>query len=708
MDKDCEDYLYCARTKRRKVKAMVDNHLREIEQNLCSLEAEVDECPDTIASIVNVGERLIEQPCQEHRLSLSDSLDQATSASNVASFACPTEPDSIDLITMDSDTNINIIEMDDISFVDSSNNDSSSDDEQYPLRSELAEWAGTFNISHAALSGLLSILQKAGVDVPKDPRTLLATPKHTDVVAVAGGSYHYFGVANVVRQRLSLFSECKSEQMLSLHINIDGLPLSNSSSLNLWPILGRITEFPFGPFLIAVYSGYGKPTSVSDFLNDFINEMNDIKQHGFEYDGKQYRLILTAVICDAPARAFVKCIKGHSGYNACERCVQEGVYTDGRMTFPETGAKKRTDAEFHATLCEDHHTAVSPFAQYDIGCVSNFPLDYMHLVCLGVVRRTILQWLKGPLNCRLSGALVNKVSDNLKSLRRHLPKEFCRKPRSLSEVRQWKATEFRQFLLYTGPVVLSGILPTKMYVNFKLLHVSLSILLSPTLCSNSDNCDYVEKLMELFVTSYAEIYGEKNLVYNIHSLIHLPDDARKYGALDNISSFPYETYLGKLKKMVRRPQNPVAQIVRRCREVHQQAVINASSTNSQRLKKQHSSGPMLFDVNFTVAGQYKEYLREGALISCEQGDNCFIVNGNVSLICNICESPSGAVHVVYDRFRSVRSFFTTPLDSAVLGIYLVSQPKGQLEMTEISNVHTKYVLLPVQDASVAVPLLHDV
>lgn len=128
MDKDCEDYPYCARTKRRKVKAMVDNHLREIEQNLCSLEAEVDECPDIMASMANVGELLIEQPCQEHPLSLSDSLEQATSASNVASFACSTEPDSIDLITMDSDTNININEMDDISFVDSSSYDSSSDD----------------------------------------------------------------------------------------------------------------------------------------------------------------------------------------------------------------------------------------------------------------------------------------------------------------------------------------------------------------------------------------------------------------------------------------------------------------------------------------------------------------------------------------------------------------------------------------------------
>jgi hypothetical protein len=701
MEEDGDIYPYSARTKRRKVKALVDNHVRDIYQNLFSPDFEGHANQSFTASLAHESEQLIERCCQDHLL--PDSSEQAA-ASRVSSLACPA--DYIALNTIDNNNECD--GMDDDLFYKYSSQDNTSDDNDYPLKSKLAEWAGTFNISHMALSGLLSILQTAGVDVPKDPRTLLATPKVTDVLTMAGGSYYYFGVENVVRQKMSLLSECECKQILSLHINIDGIPLSNSSSLSLWPIVGRITEFPFGPFLIAVYSGYGKPTSVNDFLKDFVNEMNVIQQRGLEYAGKQYSLNLTAVICDAPARAFVKCVKGHSGYSACERCVQDGVYTDGRMTFPETGAKKRTDDEFRAMLYEDHQTAISPFSQLDIGCVSNFPLDYMHLVCLGVVRRTILQWLKGPLNCRLSGALVNKISDNLKSLRRHLPKEFCRKPRSLSEVHQWKATEFRQFLLYTGLVVLSGLLPTNMYNNFKLLTVSLSILLSPTMCTNSDNCDYVQKLLELFITDYAKIYGEKSLVYNIHSLIHLPDDAMRYGALDNISAFPYETYLGKLKKLVRRPQNPVAQIVRRFGEVHHESCNIKSSGISQHLKKRHSSGPLPSDTGFTVSGQYKECLRDGALLSCKRGDNCYLVDGNVSLIRNICASPSGVVYVVCERFRSVRSFFTTPLDSAVLGMLLVSQPQGKLKMVEISHVQTKHVLLPVQDASVAVPLIHDV
>uniref|UniRef100_A0A8B9REN1 SCAN box domain-containing protein n=1 Tax=Astyanax mexicanus TaxID=7994 RepID=A0A8B9REN1_ASTMX len=60
-------------------------------------------------------------------------------------------------------------------------------------------------------------------------------------------------------------------------------------------------------------------------------------------------------------------------------------------------------------------------------------------------------WLKGPLNTRLPSNTVKRISENLYL---YIPEEFARKTRPLSEVARWKATEFRQFLLYTGPVVL--------------------------------------------------------------------------------------------------------------------------------------------------------------------------------------------------------------------------------------------------------------
>jgi len=54
----------------------------------------------------------------------------------------------------------------------------------------------------------------------------------------------------------------------------------------LWPILGLIKEYKFGPFTIAVHPGKSKPTSVDDHLQDLISELKLVLSTGFAHDGK--------------------------------------------------------------------------------------------------------------------------------------------------------------------------------------------------------------------------------------------------------------------------------------------------------------------------------------------------------------------------------------------------------------------------------------
>ncbi len=149
--------------------------------------------------------------------------------------------------------------------------------------------------------------------------------------------------------------------------------------------------------------------------------------------------------------------------------------------------------------------------------------------------------------------------------------------------------------------------------------------MSPELCS--DYCDYAEKLLIFFVTNFAKIYGSEFLVYNTHSLIHLAQDARKYGALDSVSCFPFENYLGHLKRMVRRPQNPVEQIVRR---VDEKQTFNRDSKGSsaleEHLKQPHFSGPT--PPGFSTCTQFKQCQYKGMTISCSPGNNCFEINSS--------------------------------------------------------------------------------
>ena len=153
----------------------------------------------------------------------------------------------------------------------------------------------------------------------------------------------------------------------------------------------------------------------------------------------------------------------------------------GRVCFPGIGPfNLKNDEDFARNVYNDFDEETILKAIPFFGGISSVPLDYMHLVLLGVVKKLISLWLLGPLKVRLSATQVNKITKSLLTLRWSIPSEFVRKPRTLQEYRFWKASEFRTFLLYTGPVVLKNILPATMYFNFIMLHSAVTILISDT------------------------------------------------------------------------------------------------------------------------------------------------------------------------------------------------------------------------------------
>ncbi|XP_074109308.1 uncharacterized protein LOC141534064 [Cotesia typhae] len=121
--------------------------------------------------------------------------------------------------------------------------------------------------------------------------------------------------------------------------------------------------------------------------NYFINEYKNLREEGFEYDSHKFKVIIRAVICDSPARAFVTYTKGHGGFYGCGKCIQEGEYSDHRMLFLDMDAPLRTDSNFINRLNEDHHLGKSDFEDIGVGMMSQFPVDYMHLVRQGVSKK---------------------------------------------------------------------------------------------------------------------------------------------------------------------------------------------------------------------------------------------------------------------------------------------------------------------------------
>lgn len=694
-----------SRTKRRKIHAAVNELLSNIIGINADSSSTLDSSSDCMSQFSDVPVAAVQYGSRNEVVENFDDENVADNASDYGDAITSITGPTVTPGNASGDDDEANYEEPDMVYVSPCASDSESDPDSTTLAEQLSALAIEFKVSHRFLSALLEILRKWHPELPNDPRTLLRTPRCTDLKPMGGGFYYHFGIRVSILNVLELYqsdTEQSAIDKLDLHINIDGLPLFGSSTACLWPILGRLKQFPHArPFPIGIFSGNSKPLSLNEYLQDFVEEMKNLEITGIQFGGRNYAISLDAIICDAPARSYVKCTKGHSGYNSCERCTQAGKWA-GKMTFPEMNASLRNDQGFSEMAYENHQHAVSPFSELSVGLVSQVPLDYMHSVCLGVVRKILVQWIKGPKKVRLSATQINVISTDLVKLRSWFPREFSRKPRPLSEVMQMKATEFRNFLLYSGPVVLKGKLADDLYQNFLRLSIAIRLLLSPTLCVTY--LDYVNQLLRYFVATFSKLYGKTELVYNIHCLIHLCEDVHRFGALDNVSAFPFENYLGQLKKLVRRPKDPLQQIVRRLSEADQQSK-QSPMNESERCKKSHTRGPL--PIAYRNHAQYEQYRGENFFLSTSIGDNCVEIEGKIGLLRNILlDELSSQVLVVFEQLDNCESFFANPLPSERLSIYFIRHLDGLETVFPISSINKKCMLLPIENGYVVLPQLH--
>lgn len=203
-------------------------------------------------------------------------------------------------------------------------------------------------------------------------------------------------------------------------------------------------------------------------------------------------------------------------------------------------------------------SGISPLESLSINMIENFPLDPMHMVFLGAMRRLLLMYINGPLKSRLSPQTIRNISSELVKLRPYVPREFARKPRTLDEIKMFKATELRSFLLYYGPLVFRKHLKRAHYYNFLLFHASIFIFC----CTELHHLlDYANSLLKTFVSQAEKLFGKTFTSYNIHCILHLSAECKNYGDLMSFSAFPFKSYLGHVKDLVRTGNLPLQQVI---------------------------------------------------------------------------------------------------------------------------------------------------
>nr|XP_012234623.1 PREDICTED: uncharacterized protein LOC105679273 [Linepithema humile]XP_012234624.1 PREDICTED: uncharacterized protein LOC105679273 [Linepithema humile]XP_012234625.1 PREDICTED: uncharacterized protein LOC105679273 [Linepithema humile]XP_012234626.1 PREDICTED: uncharacterized protein LOC105679273 [Linepithema humile]XP_012234627.1 PREDICTED: uncharacterized protein LOC105679273 [Linepithema humile]XP_012234628.1 PREDICTED: uncharacterized protein LOC105679273 [Linepithema humile] len=330
----------------------------------------------------------------------------------------------------------------------------------------------------------------------------------------------------------------------------------------------------------------------------------------------------------------------------------------------------------------------------NIGMVTQFPLDYMHLVLLGIMKKLLQFWIKGKHNVRMNATQITLIS-SLLSMSSFLPKEFARKPRKLDEVDRFKATELRQLLLYTGPVIFFKKLSHDKYIHFLSLSVAIRIL-----CSKEYRVqllDYAHSLLLYFVENCGTLYGRQHISCNVHNLVHLCYYVKLGGVLDKFSAFKFENYMQKIKSKMKSSSRPLEQLVNRCIEEDNLNIINVEKIY-----------PILKFRIINGKKKIKSVQCKDFYLSTKSADNCCsLLNGTTILLTKIY-LQNEQIYVTGKKYLTVKSYFHIPCDSLNIGIKQINELQYNLITVPLSDIKSKCVKLPLcNEEAVILPLLHQ-
>lgn len=111
-------------------------------------------------------------------------------------------------------------------------------DEPSEFKDKLRTWVLNHKITRTAVNDLLLILISAGFCfLPKDARTLMSTPTHVPIEILTNGKLWYNGIKTSLE---NVLMKIKRNIEITLDFSVDGMPISNSSSQQFWPILSAI------------------------------------------------------------------------------------------------------------------------------------------------------------------------------------------------------------------------------------------------------------------------------------------------------------------------------------------------------------------------------------------------------------------------------------------------------------------------------------
>lgn len=340
-----------------------------------------------------------------------------------------------------------------------------------------------------------------------------------------------------------------SGDLLKVTLASDSVPISKSGARSLdvisLQVKGCSTVYP-----LVLYEPFVKVKM----------DVNRSMQHIFQ-DLENAGFTLEKVIGDLPKRGELQGLKQHGGYFCCPFCEVEGIHSEVSETvvYPVTyNEMPRTHESIQAiaegvedgTLYDEQDTRgvkmKSPFFELEnFDIVQNFPIDTMHNVYLGVVKRLFYRTFK----CEYKKTNASgRKRQNLKAFNEaykvlSVPQEQTRKPRGHNAY--WKANEYKCLVLMHFPVLLSTLRhhpdPERRLLSdiWALLCYIVHVLYLPVEKEQALSIP-LQLAVKEFTTSLEQYLTIHQFVFNIHFFSHLPEVHSWWGPVSGYSAFPSE------------------------------------------------------------------------------------------------------------------------------------------------------------------------
>lgn len=182
----------------------------------------------------------------------------------------------------------------------------------------------------------------------------------------------------------------------------------------------------------------------------------------------------------------------------------------------------------------------------------------MHCVAIGVMKMLMHLWLDYS-NKAEDFFIGNKLSIINDRLLQMTPPYFVtRAPRLLQDLCNWKASEFRTFLLFYSVPCLYGILPDEHFQLLLCLNQAIYILMQTSI--SLADLKTAQNMLCKFCASIDFLYGKRYERSNVHGLLHLTRKVKDLGPLWAHSCFFYEDLNGDLRSLFHGIQKIALQI----------------------------------------------------------------------------------------------------------------------------------------------------